>query len=176
MKRDAGFSFLEIIVVLLVFGLLATFAVPQFFSAFEKTNTTEFRNLSRVFNLLRNESILGNTQYFIVFDPQEQGYYIELNRKEGGRVKLDSPRILRPHSFPENFKLESISLTQKSSTPTRTQYKLLGTTPQQPVAIQVNSSGFVTPFTLFFRFDEEIWFIKTKDIMGHLEMKVLEDV
>ena len=172
-RKPGGFTFLEIMMVMFLLGLIVSFAVPQFFTAFEKASETELRHLVRVINLLRNESILGNSQYFIVFDPKEQGYHVEVQRKEGGRLTVDTPKILRPHTFPKDFHLETVTLKQNKANEASS--FLLGTVPKKPVSIAIDSSGFVTPFTLFFSFDEKIWRIQTKNIMGQLELKE-EDV
>ena len=173
-KRFAGFSFLEMMIVLFLLGLLATFAAPRFITAIENTRDTEFRHLTRVLNLLRNESILGNKRFFIIFDPKEQKFHIELQRKEGGRIEVENPRILRPHSFAKNFHLENISLTVQAPS-SRAQWILMETSIKKPVAIRIDSSGFVTPFMLFFSVGKKIWVIQSKDILGHLEMKELQD-
>ena len=173
-KRSAGFTFLEVMIVLFLLGLLSTFAAPQFITAFEKTREREFRHLTRVLNLLRNESILGKKQFFIIFDPKEQKFHIEQQRKEGGRIKLENPRILRPHTFSEGFYLENISLTAQVPS-LRAEWILMETSMRKPVAIQIDSSGFVTPFTLFFSVGKDIWFIQSIDILGNLEMKELKD-
>ncbi|MBF0277621.1 MAG: prepilin-type N-terminal cleavage/methylation domain-containing protein [SAR324 cluster bacterium] len=173
-KAPLGFSFLEIMMVMFLFGLIMSFAVPQFFTAFEKTTDAELRNLTRVINLLRNESIMGKSRYYVIFSPEEQGYHVELQRKEGGQIKVDNPKILRPHTFPENFHLETVSLTQRDAS-NLTKFSLSGIVSRKPVVITVDSSGFVTPFTLYFTFNEKTWLIQTRNIMGQLELKE-EDV
>ena len=174
-KRHLGFSFLELLVVLFLMGLMATLVIHQFFAAFEKTNRLEFQHLNRLFTLLRTDSILSSTQYFVIFDPKTQSYHVEQQQKEGGRIKVETPKMLRPHAFPKNFTLENLALMQKEAT-ARTQYFLLRIAPPKPLTVQVDRSGFVTPFVLFFRYEEEVWIIQTKNIMGFLEMERLEDV
>ncbi len=173
-QKNRGFTFIEVMLVLVVFSLVAALAVPEFFAAFEKTNESELRKLVRVINLLRNEAILGNNQYYIVFDLEEQKYSVEVLRKEGGRAQVDTPKLLRPHSFPEEFHLNEIALTNDDIT---LKQKIVGLSSlaQDAVSVSVDSSGFVTPFTLFFTLDEEIWLIQTKNIMGQLELKKHED-
>ncbi|MBF0288422.1 MAG: type II secretion system protein [SAR324 cluster bacterium] len=171
-----GFTFIEIMIVMVLFSLLASLAAPEFFSAFEKTSQAELRKLVRVINLLRNEAILGNNQYYIVFDVLEQKYHIEVMRKEGGRVQVDSPKLLRAHSFPEEFRLEEISLTNDAIILKQNSFVGLSEFAKESVSVSIDSSGFVTPFTLFFTLDEEIWLIQTKNIMGQLELKKNEDV
>ena len=176
MKREySGFSFLEIIIVLFLVGLIATIVTPQFFAAFEKTNNVEFRHLNRLFNMLRTDAILGSTQYFVIFDPKTQSYHVEQQQKGGERVQIENPQMLRPRAFPENFMLENLSLTRKTTTD-RNHYVQLLKTSRKPLTIQVDSSGFVTPFALFFGYEEDVWVIQTKNIMGFLEMAPLEEL
>ncbi len=174
-KKSDGFSFLEIMIVMFLFSLILSFAAPQFFAAFEKTSETELRNLGRVINLLRNESIMGKNRYYLVFNPKDQSYHVELQRKEGGQIKVDHPKILRPHIFPEDFRLETVSLKQKTPR-NQARFSLLGMVSKKPITITIDSSGFVTPFTLFFTYNEKMWLIQTKNIMGQLELKEEEDV
>lgn len=168
-----GFSFIEIMLVLIVFGVMATIATPQFFSAFESAEQAEFRNLVRVFKLLRNEAILSHSRYFIVFDLNEQKYHIEITKKEGGQAIVEEPKILRPHEFPEGFHLEDVSFTSDFAEIKRSRESLLQLE-RKTVPIMIDSSGFVPAFNLLFsKGDEQFWVIRSKNIMGKL---VLEEV
>ncbi len=173
-KRPAGFSFLEVMVALFLLALLSTFAAPRFMTVFEKTADREFRHLTRVLDLLRNESILGNKQFFIVFDPKKQKYHVEQQRKEGGRIEVEYPRILKPRIFPEDFHLENVSLSVRAPS-LRAQWMLVETNTPEPVVVRIDNAGFVTPFTLFFSLGKDVWFIQTRDVLGNLEMKALND-
>ena len=90
-KRLAGFSFLEMMIVLFLLGLLATFAAPQFITAIEKTRDTEFRHLSRVLNLLRNESILGNKRFLLFLIPKNRNSILNYSAKRGDGLRWKIP-------------------------------------------------------------------------------------
>ncbi len=166
-----GFSLIEIMVVVFLIAAVATMAAPQFFAALEKPSQAELRHLVRVIKLLRNESILGRNVYYIVFDIEEQTYSIELERKEGGRIELDTPQVLRPHTFPEEVQMEEVSLTLDDNSGGFSRSSILGTGELSPVEVRIDSSGFVTPFVMYLLEENQTWVIRTTSIMGHLKLE-----
>ncbi|MBF0236928.1 MAG: prepilin-type N-terminal cleavage/methylation domain-containing protein [SAR324 cluster bacterium] len=166
-QSSSGFTFIEIMVVLVLMSITMSLAIPQITSFAEDPWQSEFGNLVRVFKLLRNESILGHRDYHIVFDVKEQQYYVEVGLKSGRFEKLESPKILKPHTFPESFALQQVSLTGDINSQSASRVL------KQPVAVRIDSSGFVTPFTLVFVDTEanSFWKIATTNIMGQLELK-----
>ena len=62
-QRPKGFTFLEILVVLTLGILLMGMVVPQFFALFSKAHESEFKHLSSVLKILRNDAVLKSTAY-----------------------------------------------------------------------------------------------------------------
>ncbi|MGK5091436.1 type II secretion system protein [Deltaproteobacteria bacterium TL4] len=166
-KTGKGFSFIELMVVLVLMSSVMAMTVPRFDGFFEKPQEKEYRNLARVLKLLRNEAILGQTEYYMIFDTKQQRYHIEKALKDGNRESMDSPKILKPHAFVVEFPLHQVTLAQVANQNTAS--RIL----QFPVEVSIDSSGFVTPFTLVFTDTEtnHFWYINTKNIMGYLELK-----
>ena len=67
-QRLKGFTFLEILVVLTLGILLMGMVVPQFFTLFSKAYESEFKHLSSVLKMLRNDAVLKSTAYCLLFD------------------------------------------------------------------------------------------------------------
>ena len=162
-----GFSFLELMVVIVMLSGLMAITVPRFETFFEQPQQKEFKNLVRVLKLLRNEAILGQIEYYLIFDLKKQNYHIEKEVKGGSRETVEQSKILKPYPFHEDFQLYQVNLAHEN---------LLGSGSrilQLPVEIHIDSSGFVTPFTVVFvaRETHQFWQLQTKNIMGQLEMK-----
>ena len=71
-QRLKGFTFLEIMVVLTLGILLMGMVVPQFFALFSKAHESEFKHLSSVLKMLRNDAVLKSTAYCLLFDLKTQ--------------------------------------------------------------------------------------------------------
>lgn len=170
----AGFSFIEIMLILLLLGLVATMAIPQFFAMIERDEQLEFRNLLRVMKMLRNEAILKNNRYAIVFDIEKQKYHVELLQKEGGKKVLNEPKVLRAHEFPKDLKLQDVARPSNFTDVEHSREFKLGFV-RKPIPVTVDSSGFVTPVLLFFKKEEQSWVVRNTNIMGQLVMEEFED-
>ena len=161
-----GFSFLELMVVVVMLSGIMAITVPRFESFFEQPHEKEYKNLVRVLKLLRNEAILGQVEYYLIFDLKKQNYHIEKEVKGGSREPVEQPKILKPYPFHEDFQLYQVDLAHEHQSGGS---RIL----QLPVEIHIDSSGFVTPFTVVFvaRETHQFWQLQTKNLMGRLEIK-----
>ena len=165
--RLKGFTFLEIMVVLTLVILLIGMAVPQFFGLFSKPHESEFKHLNSVLKILRNEAVLKNTSYCLIFDLKLQ-QMMSTEERESGKCDneyMNKPKFLKPHEFPENLRLREAVLAERNHTSFASASHLL--------EVHINSSGFVTPFLLVFSMpdDSKSWEMESKGITGKLELR-----
>ncbi|MGB1834784.1 MAG: hypothetical protein ACPHP9_13950, partial [bacterium] len=139
--------------------------IPQLQSVMTQVPQQELSYLTRTLRQLRNDAILQNRTYWLVFDLQNQQIRIE-EEDSGEREAFadDHPeRTLRPHLIPEDWEIAAVLLTQEER-------ELIQ---PEEVEILVDNSGFVTPFRYQFRErerPEETWEIATKGLLGRVEM------
>ena len=168
--RQRGFTLLELLAVTVLTAVLLGLTIPQFESLFRKSHNDEFAYLVRTLKVLRNDAILKNRQYFLIFDTKERQIRIE-ELIDGKRVApLARERLLRPHAFAEDLEFE-ITLGEED-TFRGMQLGQFNTARE----ISIDGSGFITPFRLVLRDPKKnlAWLIRTKGIMGQLAMQTHE--
>lgn len=168
--NNQGFTFVEVMLVIVILGLVLTVGVPQIFNAFEKNPSIQTKNLTRLIRALRANAVLQQNSFYIVFDFKEQAYHVERVQKEGGRVELESPKWARRQKFPEDILLKQVLATAGDEQTSVLQYESLDVRNRPPAEVLIDSSGFISPFTLHFVEGDEQWRIRTRSIMGELEM------
>ena len=167
-----GFTFIELMVVMVLMGIMISLVAPQFGSMFRSEIEKEYQLLTRIVHAIRTEAILGNTSFYLVFDPKGQHLHIE--KVEKGTAKREELELkwLKPaceppneakHCFSEELRLENVSLSQN-------QPSFLAFGDKKKVDIEIDSSGFVRPFVVWFSDSEGEWKIQSKGVMGKLEM------
>jgi len=133
-----GFTLLEMLVVLLLMSLIAGFAVPLFQTLLEGQVQREATRLSQLIRVLRNEAVLTETDFHLVFDLQQPSYWVEARSGETYRPRTDDA-MLRRHTLPGSFSVTDLTVMGSVYTPRDV---------QRPVNIAVDPSGFVDPFRL----------------------------
>ena len=111
-----GFTFLEILVVITLVVIILSTTMPNFFNIFSKPYESEFNHLSKVLKILRNDAILKNNSYCLIFDLKKQQI---MTSKEDlfGECEdnyLNKPKVLAPHVFSEDLILEEARLAEKN--------------------------------------------------------------
>ena len=161
-----GFTFIEILLVITLFVVLMGYAVPNFLNIFSKPHESEFSHLTSVIKILRNDAILKNNSYCVVFDIKKQ----KMTTSEEdplGKCKteyLTKPKILKPREFQKGLILKEALLSEKNTSSFGNNPNLL--------EIRINSAGFVTPFLLLFSVKDlsKSWKIESEGIMGKLKL------
>ncbi|MCH1520522.1 MAG: type II secretion system GspH family protein [SAR324 cluster bacterium] len=165
-QRFKGFTFLEILVVLTLGILLMGMVVPQFFAMFSKAHESEFKHLSSVLKMLRNDAVLKSTAYCLIFDLKTQQMMTTEEDESGkcGKDILDNPKVLKPHDFPEDLILSTANLVGDEFSSSGTASDLL--------EVHINRSGFVSPFFLVYSLHDssKSWIIESKGIMGKIQL------
>ena len=116
--------------------------------------------------MLRNDAVLKNTSYCLLFDLKNQQMMVSLEDPTGkcSEEFLQEPKLLKTHIFPEDLRL-------REAKPAESNYLNSGTG-QDLLEVHINSSGFVTPFFLLFSVPDssKSWKIESLGIMGKLEL------
>ena len=159
-----GFTFLEILVVLTLALLILGTVLPHFFAFFSKPIKKEFKHINAVLKTLRNDAVLKNTSYCLLFDLKLQ-QMMSSEELESGECSIDffeKPNSLDTHQFSENLILREAQLAGSSN--------FFPSSTNQFLEVHINSSGFVSPFMLLFFLADgsSSWIIESKGIMGEL--------
>jgi len=159
-----GFTFLEILLVLTLVIVILGSVTPNFLNFFSKSQESEFKYLKSIIKILRNDAILKNNSYCIIFDLNNQKIMTSNENKSGECEEnyLTKPKILKPHKISDELILQEASLAEKNLVTNRSSSDFL--------KVHINNSGFVTPFVLKFSLKNfsKSWEIKSKGIMGEL--------
>ena len=159
-----GFTFLEILVFLTLALLILGTVLPQFLALFSKPIEKEFKHINAVLKTLRNDAVLKNTSYCLLFDLKLQQMMSseEFESGECSKDYIEKPNSLSPHQFSEDLILRDAQLAGSSN--------LFTSATNQFLEVHINSSGFVSPFMLLFFLPDasSSWIIESKGIMGEL--------
>ena len=72
--RAAGFTMLEMMIIVVIIGIVAAMAVPSFFNTIPRLKArTEARNILNFVRLARSKAVSGGAQY---------GVYIDINNRQ----------------------------------------------------------------------------------------------
>ena len=137
-NTQRGFTLLEIIVVLVIIGIMVSFAVLQFSDEGAKQLQEESRRLELLVKLAREEAILEASDYAIGFWQGGYSFYA-LHEDEGKWREITDDPNLRPREIPEYIEL-SLELED--------QLVILERKPPEKPHIFLLSSGEMTPFLL----------------------------
>ena len=159
-----GFTFLEILVVLTLALIIFGTVLPQFLAFFSKPIEKEFKHINAVLKTLRNDAVLKNNSYCLMFDLKLQQMMTseEFDSGECSKEFFKKPDSLKPHEFPEDLILREAKLVESSNIGSSSVNEFL--------EVHINSSGFVSPFMVVFSLADvsNSWIIETKGIMGKL--------
>jgi prepilin-type N-terminal cleavage/methylation domain-containing protein len=159
-----GFTFLEILVVLTLALIIFGTVLPQFLAFFSKPIEKEFKHINAVLKTLRNDAVLKNNSYCLIFDLKLQQLMTseEFYSGECSKEFFEKPDSLKPHDFPEDLILREANLVESSN--------IGASSANEFLEVHINSSGFVSPFMVVFSLADvsNSWIIETKGIMGKL--------
>ena len=75
--RSAGFSMIEMMIIIVIIGIIAAMAVPSFFSAIPKLKArTEARNILNFVRLARSKAVSNGAQYGVHIDTNNMQYIL----------------------------------------------------------------------------------------------------
>lgn len=79
-----GFTLLEVSLVLLIFAIILTFAVPRLRDPSSQELASHVRRLATTFRFLRSEAVLNGRVYLLNYDLDQQRYWITSEDAPGG--------------------------------------------------------------------------------------------
>ena len=75
--RSAGFSMIEMMIIIVIIGIIAAMAVPSFFSAIPRLKArTEARNILNFVRLARSKAVSDGAQYGVYIDTNNMQYIL----------------------------------------------------------------------------------------------------
>ena len=137
--RSQGFTLLEILVVLVIIGIMASFAVLQFGGRGSKPAKAEVDRLATLVRLAREEAILNSRDYGLGFSATGYAFYA-LDEKEDTWTPVENDRVLRPRFLPESLRIQ---LTVEDQW-----VELKPDLPKKKPQVFIYSSGEMTPFSV----------------------------
>lgn len=75
-RRDAGFTLIEIGLVILIIGLVLALAIPRFRDQGRAELMSQARKLAATFRFLQQEAILNGRVYRLNYDLDQQRYFV----------------------------------------------------------------------------------------------------
>ena len=162
-----GFTFLEILIVLTLALLIFGTVLPQFLAFFSKPVEKEFKHINAVLKTLRNDAVLKNNSYCLLFnlDSQQMMTSEAFDSGKCSEEYFEKPETLKPHAFMKDLVLRDAKLAGSIN--------LVPGSINEFLEVHINSSGFVSPFILVFSSPDvsRSWIIETKGIMGKLQIR-----
>ena len=113
MKREAGFSVIELMVVAVIMAIIVAASIPSLRSHSASVNLTKGASMvAASLKLARTRAVATNVQVVVKFDPKHGTYYIF--QDEDGDKKLDSDETSAgPYEMPNNTSIYSVSFHEK---------------------------------------------------------------
>ena len=99
MRRESGFTLIEILVVIVLIGSFLLIAVPKFQDITDVNLKTSSRNLSGTIKYLYNEAVFKKNIYKLVFDLDNDEYWVEY--LDGDEFKKIIDPILKKKKTPK---------------------------------------------------------------------------
>ncbi len=155
MKRAHGFTLLETMVVVLIIGIILSFATLSLRDNKASLLKEEAQRLSALLELAREEAILSSREYSMIL--KENGYEFQyLIENKWSPIADDN--ILRARQLPKEMILEA-DLEGEAI--------MFGE--EEEIRIYIFSSGELTPFDIFLHYDGET---KGFHVIGRLTGKI----
>lgn len=160
-RGAAGFTLIELMLVLTVLAMMMFLALPAFQSLLQDSLDKEINRLGSVIRLVRNEAILTRKTFRFVVDLKEAAYEVEEAGETGEFVSRVDPKLFRPHRLPESFELTDMVVFGSRFDRAR----------DRKVPVTINPAGFVEPFSLHFLKDGEPWTLLLTGFSARLKLE-----
>ena len=152
---------MELLLVLGLVAMLMFLAVPMFQNLLQSTLQQEVNRISGVIRLLRNEAVLTNSRYRLMLALKESRYFVERQLPDGSYETVQDPRVLSPHSFPSDMRLQTLLLLGHIYRADKT----------EPLPVVVDASGYIDPFLLHFTVADQDYTLRVAGFTGRVELE-----
>ena len=159
-RAPRGLTMIDLLLVIVLMAALMMISVPAFHRLVEGHRAREVNRLVGLIHMLRNDAVLTNTRYRLVFDLPKNGYFVEKEVANGEFDRQESPRELRGHTWPEGLQMETMALFGDETHLER----------DTVVPVEVDTSGFIDPFRLHLTDGEDRYTLRVEDFTGSLEL------
>lgn len=156
-----GFSFVELMVVLVLLATIMFLAIPTFQNLLQNSLTREVNRLSGVVRLIRNQAILNHKVFRLVWDLEKGEYLVEERTAFAEFVELRQPKLLARHQLPSSFVLTEITVMGDKFTRLR----------QTVAPVHIDSSGFIDQFLVHFTESGKPWTLKVKGFSARISLE-----
>lgn len=143
-RSARGFTLMEVLVVLVIIGIMASFAVLQFGDRGADMVSEESSRLKTLIRVAREEAILQGREYALGFSKSSYAFYSD-EEDNGDWLPTQSDPALRERLLPEALTISLILEEQL--------LELKKDLPEKP-HIFIFSSGEITPFSVSFRIED----------------------
>jgi len=160
-RKQAGFTLLELIVVILIVGLLLTFATLSVGTSADKQLETEAKRFASLMKLASEEAIMNSREMALEVNKQSYSFLVYLDNQfqpldeEGGGVfrARELPEYIKIGAEIEEEIIDFDELEEDDELP----------------KILVLSSGEMTPFNIKFSQDDGATYEISGDFFGRIE-------
>lgn len=160
-KIQSGFTLLELIVVILIVGLLLTFATLSVGTSADKQLETEAKRFASLMKLASEEAIMNSQE--MALEINKQGYRFLVWGGEGLQpVDEENGVVFRARELPEYMHVTAVIEEQHID------FSELDEDAELP-KLGIFSSGEMTPFTITFSQDDGTSFEVSGDYFGRIE-------
>jgi len=180
LRRSAGFTLLELLVVLVLIGIIFTFAMLSLGGddIGELMDQESYRMMT-LMNLASDEAVLRGEELAVLFS--EDGYeFVVLNNEEGRWHRTEGDGLLKAYSLPADIELrlemegEPPILTAAAKVDEEDDDTLGEDEDLQP-QVFILSSGEMTPFTVILMSPQSRWrYHLTASLLGTFTREVEE--
>ncbi len=143
-SNKSGFTLVELSVVLLIIGLIATILIPNIGRIGGDDIKESIRKVGGLVQYLYGEATIQKKNFYLNFDLEDGSYYITVGRedKEKGTVEMIPYKddfVKKKYALPSSVKIEDIDTISR------------GKISEGKVTVTFYPEGFVDPTTIHFK-------------------------
>jgi len=169
-RVNAGFTLLELSVVLLIVAILLGISLPRFSNFFESDLEQETRKIASIIDGLRLQAILKGENYRLVFDTKNSQYQVFTVNPEDTSESVPHETYGSPIKLTPPVEISTISTEIDNLSASRFGFKKLEFDKifGQQYEFRIDSSGFIDLFLVRLKDNKNSLTLRIKNIMGEM--------